>query len=330
MTPSLHAEAESWELAAPFAISRGTKSRADVVVATVREGGFVGRGEGVPYPRYGESVAATLQAIGGFAGACGEGSREALLEAMPPGAARNAVDCALWDLEARRRGVPVWELAGLPPPRPVVTAYTIGLGEASAMATAARRNADRSLLKVKLGDAPNRDIERLRAVRQAAPAARLIVDANEGWDLAGLETVAPAAAELGVELIEQPLPAGTDGALAEFESPVSLGADESLQGEVDLASLAARYRVLNIKLDKTGGLTAALALAQEAHAKGFAIMIGCMVATSLSMAPALLLAHDAAFVDLDGPLLLAADRPDGLCYERDRVAFPPRGGWGQM
>ena len=329
MARSLQAQAESWELAAPFAISRGTKSRADVVVATVRDGGFVGRGEGVPYPRYGESVAATLQAIGGFAGACGEGSREALLEAMPPGAARNAIDCASWDLEARRRGVPVWELAGLPPPRPVVTAYTISLGKPVAMATAARRNAHRSLLKVKLGEGPDRDIERLRAIREAVPAARLIVDANEGWDLAGLETVAPVAAEAGVELIEQPLPAGADGPLAEFDSPVPLGADESLQGEVDLASLAAKYRVLNIKLDKTGGLTAALGLAQEARARGFDVMIGCMVATSLSMAPALLLAQNAAFVDLDGPLLLASDRPDGLRYEHGRVAFPPHGGWGQ-
>ena len=286
MARSLHAEAESWELAAPFAISRGVKSRADVVVATVRDGGFVGRGEGVPYPRYGESMAGALRAIGAFAETCGDGSRQALLEAMPPGAARNAIDCALWDLEARQRGVPVWELAGLPPPRPVVTAYTIGLGDAAAMALSARRNADRPLLKVKLGDAPERDAERLRAVREAAPAARLIVDANEGWSLVGLGVIAPVAAAAGVELIEQPLPAGADGALAGFDSPVPLGADESLHGEVDLGGLAAKYRVLNIKLDKTGGLTRALGLAAQARAMGFGVMVGCMVATSLSMAPA--------------------------------------------
>ena len=330
MAVVLQARAESWALAAPFSISRGTKSRADVVVATVRDGDFEGRGEGVPYPRYGESVAATLEAIERVGESCREHpSREALLEAMPPGAARNAVDCALWDLDARRHGVPAWELAGLPPPRPVVTAYTISLGDVDAMASAARRNAGRPLLKVKLGDRPHRDVERLRAMREAAPAARLIVDANEGWDLAALEAVAPVAAELGVELLEQPLPAHADAALAGFDSPVPLGADESLRGEVDLAALSSKYQVLNVKLDKTGGLTAALRLVADARAMGFAIMVGCMVATSLSMAPALLLARDAAFVDLDGPLLLAADRRDGLRYDGGRVAFPPRGGWGR-
>ena len=329
MALAVHATAETWELAAPFAISRGTKSRADVVVATLRDGRFEGRGEGVPYPRYGESVEAALGAIEALRETYPVGSRDTLRDALPPGAARNAVDCALWDLEARRCGVPVWELAGLPAPRPVVTAYTIGLDAPAEMAAAARRNAARSLLKIKLGDRPELDVERLRAVRAVAPDARLIVDANEGWSMAGLETVAPAAAELGVELLEQPLPAGADDALAAFDSPVPLGADESLRGEVDLADLAAKYRVLNVKLDKTGGLTQALRLVADARTRGFDIMVGCMVATSLSMAPALLLAQDAAFVDLDGPLLLAADRPDGLRYDNDRVAFPPSGGWGQ-
>ena len=370
MTLTIQARAETWDLAAPFSISRGTKLRADVVVATVRDGGFEGRGEGVPYRRYGESVPATLRAMEDFAEARGlrlgssrselprraiarprslrrrsfapaklprraiarprsDGARDALLEAMPPGAARNAIDCALWDLEALRSGAPVWELAGLSSPRPVVTAYTISLGEAEAMASVARANASRPLLKIKLGERPDRDVERLRVVRDAAPRARLIVDANEGWDLAGLRMVAPAAMELGVELIEQPLPAGADEALADFDSPVALGADESVHGTSKLASLAAKYRVLNIKLDKTGGLTAALAMSREARSMGFDIMVGCMVGTSLGMAPALLLAQDAAFVDLDGPLLLANDRPDGLCYEDGRVAFPSHGGWGQ-
>ena len=329
MVLSIDARAESWELAAPFSISRGTKSRAGVVVVTAMDGACEGRGECVPYARYGESVTGTLQAIEAFAGACRDGSRETLLDAMPPGAARNAVDCALWDLEARRRGMPVWELAGLASPGPVVTAYTIVLDEPAAMGAAAGRNAARPLLKVKLGDEPRRDVERLRVVRECAPDARLIVDANEGWTMAGLETVAPAAAELGVELLEQPLPASADDALAGFDPPVPLGADESLRGDVDLALLAERYQVLNVKLDKTGGLTRALRLVAEARTMGFDIMVGCMVATSLSMAPALLLAQDAAFVDLDGPLLLAADRPGGLRYENGRVAFPPSGGWGQ-
>ena len=325
----LEAQAESWELAAPFSISRGTKSRADVVVVAARDGEFEGRGEGVPYARYGESVSGALRAIAAFRANCRDCSRDPVLRAMPPGAARNAVDCALWDLEARRRGVPVWELAGLPAPAPVETAYTIVLDDIAAMAAAARRNASRPLLKLKLGGVPAEDVERLRAVREAAPGARLIVDANEGWSMAGLERVVPVAAEVGVELIEQPLPAGGDDALAGFPSPVPLGADESVHGEADLTELAAKYQVLNVKLDKTGGLTAALDLVRDARGIGFDVMIGCMVATSLSMAPALLLARDAAFVDLDGPLLLAADRPDGLRYEEGRVAFPPRGGWGQ-
>ncbi len=329
MSVVLEAHAESWELAAPFSISRGTKSRADVVVVTARDDEFEGRGEGVPYARYGESMTGALQAITAFRANCRDCSRDPVLRAMPPGAARNAVDCALWDLEARRSGVPVWELAGLPAPAPVETAYTIVLDDIAAMAAAARRNASRPLLKLKLGGVPAEDVERLRAVREAAPGARLIVDANEGWSMAGLERVVPVAAEVGVELIEQPLPADGDDALAGFPSPVPLGADESVHGQVDLTELAARYQVLNVKLDKTGGLTSALDLVRDARGMGFDVMIGCMVATSLSMAPALLLARDAAFVDLDGPLLLGADRPDGLRYEDDRVAFPPRGGWGR-
>ena len=358
---TLTARAESWPLAGAFAISRGAKTQADVVVATVSDGTFTGFGECVPYPRYGETVRGVIAAIDalatryGVAAGSGAGSAGAnagrlpthteLLGALPAGAARNAVDCALWDLAAKRTGRPVWALAGLAAPASHVTAYTIGLDSAPAMRDAAQRHAWRRLIKVKLGGTAAEDIERLRAVRRAAPAARLIVDVNEGWTLATLRAVAPVAAELGVELIEQPLPAAADDALIGYESPVPLGADESCHGgfeapaanarqddaggDAGLARLKAKYTVLNIKLDKAGGLTPALALAGRARRHGFGVMIGCMVATSLAMAPALLLANGARFVDLDGPLLLAKDRPHGLRYAGQTVAFPPRGGWGQ-
>ena len=364
---SITARAEAWPIAGAFAIARGSKTTADVVVATASDGTFAGRGECVPYGRYGETVQGVIQAIAGFAaridalpktpphGIDGpeRAARLALLQALPAGAARNAIDCALWDLECKRQGAPVWELAGLPPPRPVATAFTISLANAREMGDNAAR-AGGTLLKVKLGGTAREDIERLQAVRRAAPAARLIVDANEGWRMQTLREVAPAAAELGVELIEQPLPAADDHPLAAWQPPVPLGADESAHGDFGVAarvlansaaagdntvapkegdarlqSLAARYAVLNVKLDKAGGLTSAIALTQAARAHGFAIMVGCMVATSLSMAPALLLAQDARFVDLDGPLLLAKDRPDGLRYAGQSVAFPPAGGWGQ-
>ena len=347
---TLTAHAESWPLAGAFAISRGAKTQADVVVARVREGAFTGLGECVPYPRYGETVPGVLAAIDALAARCGVAAqsgagspsvstrrlptRTELLGALPAGAARNAVDCALWDLAAKRDGQPVWELAGLAAPAAPVTAYTIGLDSARAMREAAQRHAWRRLIKVKLGGAAAEDIARLRAVRLAAPAARLIVDVNEGWTLPTLRAVAPVAAELGVELIEQPLPAHADDALIGYESPVPLGADESCHGDFTgedavLVRLRAKYAVLNIKLDKAGGLTQALALAGRARQHGFGVMIGCMVATSLAVAPALLLASGARFVDLDGPLLLAKDRPRGLHYAGQTVAFPPRGGWGQ-
>ena len=358
---TLTAHAESWPLAGAFAISRGAKTQADVVVATVNDGTFTGLGECVPYPRYGETVRGVVAAIDalaaryGVAASSGGGPASAntgrlpthteLLGALPAGAARNAVDCALWDLAAKRSGRPVWALAGLPAPASHVTAYTIGLDSAPAMRDAARCHAWRHLIKVKLGGAAAEDIERLRAVRRGAPAARLIVDVNEGWTLPTLQAVAPVAAELGVELIEQPLPADADDALIGYESPVPIGADESCHGgfevpaanaqqdnaggDAGLARLKAKYAVLNIKLDKAGGLTQALALAGRARQHGFGVMVGCMVATSLAMAPALLLASGARFVDLDGPLLLAKDRPHGLRYAGQTVAFPPRGGWGQ-
>ena len=349
---TLTAHAEQWPLAGAFAISRGAKTQADVVVARVSEGGFTGVGECVPYLRYGETVRGVVAAIDALAARCGVTpsvstgrlpTRGELLEALPAGAARNAVDCALWDLAAKRDGRPVWELAGLAPPAAPVTAYTISLDSARAMREAAQRHAWRRLIKVKLGGTAAEDVARLRAVRQAAPAARLIVDVNEGWTLRTLRAVAPVAAELGVELIEQPLPAAADDALIGYESPVPLGADESCHGgfaapaagpdaageDAGLARLRAKYAVLNIKLDKAGGLTQALALAGRARRHGFGVMIGCMVATSLAIAPALLLANGARFVDLDGPLLLAEDRPHGLRYTGQTVVFPPRGGWGQ-
>ncbi len=319
--------AQRFPLKSSFGIARGAKTVAEVVVATVGDDAHQGRGECVPYARYGESVADTLATIRAWGRApC---SRARLQDCLPAGAARNAIDCALWDLEAARSGRPVWQLAGLQRPRACVTAYTLPIESPADMAASARRHRQHSLLKVKLGGSDSqRDGERLRAIRAAVPDARLIVDANEGWDLARLRQVADIAAEVGVEMIEQPLPAHDDALLADLDLPVALGADESVHAQLDLDALAARYQVLNLKLDKTGGLTAALTLAARARTAGFDLMIGCMVSTSLSMAPALLLAANARYVDLDGPLLLRTDRPGGLVYDGDRVALPPRPLWG--
>ena len=318
----IQATAERWPLAAPFAISRGVKHCAEVVVATVRDSGRQGRGECVPYPRYGETVADVLAAINGFAGPF---DRAELLEAVPPGAARNAIDCALWDLATQTSG-PAWQLAGVPRPEAATTAYTLSLGSPAAMATAAAAAA-RPLLKLKLGSGSvEADIARLQAVRKAC-AAQLIVDANEGWSLADLEAFMPEAVAAHVRLVEQPLPAGEDVVLAERRFSVPLAADESIRDGAELAAVANRYQAVNIKLDKTGGLTRALALAREAKALGLGVVVGCMVATSLAMAPSLLLTPFADIVDLDGPLLLAQDRQPGLAYHRGNVAWRP-GVWG--
>lgn len=313
----LRADIERWPIARPFTIARGTKYTAEVVVATVDDGACRGRGECVPYPRYGESVDAVARAIDAYDGPL---ERGALLDALPAGAARNAIDCALWDLAAKRTGKPAWQLAQLPAPQPVATAYTIGMGSAEAMAEDARAARNRPLLKLKLGAQAADDIARLRAVRAAAPDARLIVDANEGWDIDALAAVAPAARDAGVELIEQPLPAGADAALDGFASPLPLAADESIRDGSEIGALAGRYQAVNIKLDKTGGLTRALAVAREAQALTLDVMVGCMVGTSLAMAPALLLAPFARIVDLDGPLLLAEDRNPALAYDGACVA----------
>ncbi|NIP13563.1 MAG: dipeptide epimerase [Pseudomonadales bacterium] len=322
------AHTESWPIAGTFTIARGSKTAAEVIVVTVRDGGLTGMGECLPYPRYGQTPQGTLEDIRAAATERGKLDRERLQALLPAGPARNAIDCALWDLEARQRRQPVWELAGLPEPVPVVTALTIVLAEPAQMREAAERHSTRSLLKIKLGAGAERDVERLRAVRSGAPDARLIVDANEGWSLGELERVAPVAADLGVEMIEQPLPATEDEALDGYRSPVPLGADESLHARTDLEALSRRYRVANIKLDKTGGLTAAISLQKRAEALGMDIMVGCMVATSLAMAPALLLAQTARFVDLDGPLLLVRDRLPGLVYRDSRVGFPRQALWG--
>jgi len=311
---------ERWPLAGVFTISRGSKSEAVVVAVELRDGIHRGRGEAVPYARYGETADGVVAAIEAMRPALRQGvDRIGLQTALPAGAARNALDCAYWDLSAKQAGRRVHELAGLAAPTPLVTAYTISLAQPAAMAAAAEREALRPLLKVKLGGGD--DGERIAAVRRAAPQAELIVDANEGWSEDNLAQNLAACAAAGVTLIEQPLPEGRDWALGRIERPIPVCADESVHVRASLDALAGKYDAVNIKLDKSGGLTEALALAAEAERRGFAIMVGCMVATSLAMAPAMLVAQRAGVVDLDGPLLLAKDRPGGLRYVGS-IAYP--------
>ncbi|SMH59218.1 N-acetyl-D-Glu racemase DgcA [Azospirillum agricola] len=327
--PRLTVRRENFPIRGSFRISRGAKTEAAVVVAEVGDGNHRGWGECVPYARYGESVEGVVAALEAMAGAVAGGlDRAGLAAAMPAGAARNALDCALWDLEAKRSGIPVWRAAGLAsPPGPLTTCYTLSVDEPAAMGDAARERAARHpLLKMKLtGEG---DLDRVRAVRAAAPAARLVVDANEGWTLEQLDRFAPVLAGLGVEMIEQPLPAGQDEALRGVRSPVPLGADESCHGPESLERLRGLYAVVNVKLDKTGGLTGALAMKRAAEAMGFEVMVGCMVATSLAMAPAMLVGQGARYVDLDGPLLLARDREPGLVYDGATVRPPRPELWG--
>jgi len=311
---------EHWPIAGSFGISRGVKTEAVVVVAELSDGKACGRGECVPYPRYHESIASVVAQIDALRPKLAAGlDRSGLQTAMPPGAARNALDCAFWDLEAKSSRRPVHEIAGLPPPRPLTTAFTISLATPASMAEAAERAAHRPVLKIKLG--AQGDAARLAAVRAAAPNAALIVDANEGWTDSNLADNFKACAEAGVMLIEQPLPDGKDELLSRIERPIPVCADESVHDRPSLAALAGKYDAVNIKLDKTGGLTEALAMVSEAERQDLAIMVGCMVATSLAMAPALLPAQRARFVDLDGPLLLRTDRADGLRYE-ESVVYP--------
>lgn len=327
MPRTLDIQMNCFPIAGTFTISRGAKTKAEVITCTVTEEGAQGHGECVPYRRYGETMESVFAQIEAARPLIESGiSRDDLLSAMPPGAARNAVDCALWDLEAKRTGQTVAARLGLAALKPLTTAYTISLGEPEVMAAQAREHAGRALLKVKVGTGD--DESRIRAVRAAAPDAAIILDANEGWPEAVLERHLQIAAEAGVALVEQPLPAGRDALLAEIRRPLLVCADESVHHTGDLASLADRYNAINIKLDKTGGLTEALAMKAEARRLGFSIMIGCMVGTSLAMAPAVLLAQNADFVDLDGPLLLARDREPGLRYAASLV-FPPESAlWG--
>ncbi len=319
--------AESWPIAGTFTISRGSKTAADVVVVEITDGAHRGRGECVPYGRYGETIAKSIAEIESLRGALEAGlSREALQNKMKPGAARNAVDCALWDLEAKQNGRSAAALAGLSALKPVTTAYTLSLGSVETMAAAAKANAHRPLLKLKL--AGPGDLDRVAAVHASAPNSRLIVDANEGWTAAIFAELAPKLVPLGVEMIEQPLPSADDSALAGLSRPIAICADESCHGVETLPQLVGKYDAVNIKLDKTGGLTGALALADAAAAQGFEIMIGCMVATSLAMAPAMLIAQRARWVDLDGALLLARDREHGLQFQGSLMQPPAPELWG--
>ncbi|CAN5186420.1 dipeptide epimerase [soil metagenome] len=329
MTSSLNlaARIERWPIAGGFTISRGAKTEAVVIVAEVSSQGITGRGECVPYARYGETPEGTLAAILSLRKAFREGTdREALQPRMPAGAARNALDCALWDFEAKVANKRIWELLGQPEPRPLTTAYTISLGTPDDMAEATAGAAHRPLLKIKLGG--DGDESRIAAVRMAAPDSELIVDANEAWTDGNLERHLAACAAAGVTMIEQPLPAGQDQALARIRRPVPVCADESVHDRASLEGLRERYDAINIKLDKTGGLTEALAMARAARALDFDIMVGCMVATSLAMAPAMMIAQGARVVDLDGPLLLAKDRDNGLHYDGSTVYPPDAALWG--
>jgi L-alanine-DL-glutamate epimerase-like enolase superfamily enzyme len=324
---TLQLSVEHWPIRGSFAISRGAKTEAVVVVADLGDGQARGRGECVPYARYGESVDSVCAAIDAMRPRLGAGlTRSALQDAMPAGAARNALDCALWDLEAKRNRRPVHAIAGLPPPRALTTAYTLSLDTPAAMADAARRAAQRKLLKVKLG--ADGDAARIAAVRAAAPQAMLIADANEGWNEGNLAANLAACADAGVALVEQPLPDGRDDALAAMARPIPVCADESVHDRTSLGRLTGKYDAVNIKLDKAGGLTEALAMAEMAGRLGFTLMVGSMVATSLAIAPAMLVAQKARFVDLDGPLLLAKDRPDGLVYHDSEVDPPTPALWG--
>ena len=328
MTRLLTVAVERFPIAGGFTIARGSRTEAVVVTVTLAEAGRRGRGECVPYARYGETVEGVAAAIEALRPALEGGlGRADLQERMPAGAARNAIDCALWDLDAKLGGVPAHVAAGIDRPAPATTAYTISLGEPDAMAAHAARAAARPILKVKLGGAEG-DPRRIAAVRRAAPDATLIADANEGWTAANFHENLAACAEAGVALVEQPLPAGDDGILIDAPRTVRLCADESLHERRDLAALRDRYDAVNVKLDKAGGLTEALLLVAEAQRLGFDVMVGCMLGTSLGMAPALLLAARARFVDLDGPLLLAHDREGGLTYEGSIVHPPSPALWG--
>ena len=314
---------DTFRLARTFTISRGSKTEARVLTVRITRGGVTGWGECVPYARYGETVDSVTAQI---AARPDDITPAALQTALPPGAARNAVDCALWDLAAKQSGRRVWELLGQPAPQPAITAFTLSLDQPEVMRAQAAENAHRPVLKIKLGT-PD-DMPRLEAVRQGAPRSTILIDANEGWTAEIYAELAPHLIRLGVALVEQPLPAGQDEALAHMPRPLPVCADESCHDRASLAALKGRYDMVNVKLDKTGGLTEALALTDAALAQGFGVMVGCMVGTSLAMAPATLLTGRAAHVDLDGPLLLAEDRPQPLRFDDRGIHAPDRELWG--
>jgi len=312
-----------FQLAQVFTISRGSRTQAEVLTVRVADEGHVGVGECVPYARYGESLDSVTAEIMGLPR---DLTRDALQDLLPAGAARNAVDCAMWDLAAKQAGKRIWDLLGVAAPRPEITAYTLSLDTPDKMQVQAAQNAHRPLLKIKLGT-PD-DMARLEAVRRGAPASRIIVDANEGWTAEVYADLAPHLLRLGVQMVEQPLPAGDDDMLAEIERPLPVCADEACHDRTSLPKLKGKYDMVNIKLDKTGGLTEALALKEEAIAQGYDVMVGCMVGSSLAMAPAVLLAQGVAFTDLDGPLLLAEDRDEPLKFDDAGVHAPTAALWG--
>ncbi len=312
-----------FRLAQVFTISRGSRTEAKVLTVRISDGTHQGWGECVPYARYDETLESVETEIAALPA---EFTRQSLMELLPAGAARNAVDCALWDLECKRAGKRAWDLAGLPVPGPEITAFTLSLATPEAMQKQAAENAQRPLLKIKLGT-PD-DMPRLEAVRAGAPKSKIIVDANEGWSAEVYADLAPHLVRLGVELVEQPLPAGEDDALIGMERPVPVCADESCHDRTSLPKLKGKYDVVNIKLDKTGGLTEALLLREAALAEGYKVMVGCMVGSSLAMAPATLLAQGAMVTDLDGPLLLAEDRTNPLIFDDAGVHPPSVDLWG--
>ena len=320
---SLSVTRDRFRLAEVFTIARGSRTEAQVLTVRVTREGVQGQGECVPYARYDETLDSVEAQIAGLPE---DINRHDLQDALPAGAARNAVDCALWDWQSKSTGAPVWQLAGLPKPKPCVTAFTLSLDAPDKMQVAAAKHAERPLLKIKLGT-PG-DMARLEAVRRGAPKARIIVDANEGWTAEVYAELAPHLLRLGVQMVEQPLPAGADDMLAEIERPLPVCADESCHDRASLPALAGKYDMVKIKLDKTGGLTEALALRDAAREAGYAVMVGCMVGSSLAMAPAVLVAQGAEIVDLDGPLLLAEDRDPPLGYETGAVQPAAPELWG--
>ena len=319
----IQAKVEIFPLAHVFRISRGARTQAEVVTVTIEKDGVTGRGECVPYARYNETLESVIKQVESLPA---DIDKETLQDTLPPGAARNAVDCALWDFECKKRDQRIWKIAGIQVPEQKITAYTLSLDEPENMFKQAEKNSNRPLLKIKLGT-PN-DMPRLEAVRKGAPNSEIIVDANEGWDAELYSQLAPELVRLGVKLVEQPLPADQDGDLIGLPRPLPICADESCHDRKSLEKLIGKYDFVNIKLDKTGGLTEALQLKDKALEAGFKIMVGCMVGSSLAMAPATLIAQNATFVDLDGPLFLAQDRQHGLLYDESWVHPPVKDLWG--